>query len=44
MGMYAALFTLHILLLRFFIQKFASREMHLYNNDPASPNNLRSYF
>lgn len=44
MGMYAALFTLHILLLRFFIQKFASREMHLYSYDPTGLNNLKSYF
>lgn len=30
LGMYAAIFTLHILLLRFFIEKFVQRSMNLY--------------
>ena len=34
LGMYAALLTLHILLLRFFIEKFAMRSMNLYGYDP----------
>ncbi len=34
MGMYAAIFTLHILLLRFFIEKFVQRSMNLYGFDP----------
>jgi len=45
--MYAAVFTLHVLLLRFFIQKFASRSMHCYGSDPWTDpllNNLKAYF
>jgi magnesium-transporting ATPase (P-type) len=33
LGMYAAVLTLHILLLRFFIEKFAQRSMNLYGYD-----------
>jgi hypothetical protein len=33
MGMYAAVLTLHILLLRFFIEKFIQRSMNLYGYD-----------
>ena len=45
MGMYAALLTLHILLLRFFIEKFARREMNLYEWDTtANTVNLKQYF
>jgi magnesium-transporting ATPase (P-type) len=47
LGMYAALLTLHILLLRFFIEKFAQRSMNLYGDDPkwtADKHNLKAYF
>lgn len=51
MGMYAAIFTLHILLLRFFITKFVTREMNLYSytaSDATNPDdktvNLQLYF
>lgn len=47
LGMYAAVFTLHILLLRFFIEKFAQRSMNLYGYDPNWPaenHNLKEYF
>jgi len=47
LGMYAAVFTLHVLLLRFFIQKFASRSMHCYGSDPWNDptlNNMKAYF
>jgi hypothetical protein len=32
--MFAALLTLHVLLLRFFIEKFAYRGMNLFGEDP----------
>jgi magnesium-transporting ATPase (P-type) len=35
LGMYAAILTLHILLLRFFIERFAKRSMNLYGWDPV---------
>ena len=44
MGMYAALFTLHTLLLRFLIEKFARRAMNLYGYDPVwteADNNIK---
>lgn len=40
LGMYAAVFTLHILLLRFFIEKFAMRSMNLYGWDPVQDPNV----
>jgi magnesium-transporting ATPase (P-type) len=45
--MYAALFTLHILFLRFFIEKFMQRSMNLYGDDPkwdSENHNLKEYF
>lgn len=45
--MYAAIFTLHILLLRFFIEKFVQRSMNLYGYDPEwdmEQHNLKQYF
>jgi Ca2+ transporting ATPase len=45
--MYAAVLTLHILLLRFFIEKFVQRSMNLYGQDPkwtADKHNLKLYF
>jgi len=45
--MYAAVFTLHILLLRFFIEKFSGRTMNLFGQDPILPSdkhNLKVYF
>ncbi len=33
LGIFAALLTLHVLLLRFFIEKFVYRTMNLYEND-----------
>lgn len=47
LGMYAAIFTLHILLLRFFIEKFSQRSMNLYGYDPKwdeKKHNLKEYF
>jgi magnesium-transporting ATPase (P-type) len=47
LGMYAAILTLHILLLRFFIEKFVGRTMNLYGEDPILPyekHNLKVYF
>lgn len=47
LGMYAAILTLHILLLRFFIEKFAQRSMNLYGEDPewnSDKHNLKVYF
>jgi magnesium-transporting ATPase (P-type) len=47
LGMYAALLTLHVLLLRFFIEKFAYRQMNLYGSDPylkIEIHNLKKYF
>lgn len=51
MGMYAAVFTLHILLLRFFCEKFVNRSMNLYGYDQQfdlagtlDGNNLKAYF
>jgi magnesium-transporting ATPase (P-type) len=47
LGMYAAVFTLHVLLLRFFIQKFAARTLHCYGWSPGVDqelNNLKAYF
>jgi P-type Ca2+ transporter type 2B len=45
--MYAAIFTLHILLLRFFIEKFVQRSMNLYGEDSewnSDSHNLKQYF
>jgi magnesium-transporting ATPase (P-type) len=45
--MYAALLTLHVLLLRFFIEKFIDRQMNLYGTDPkldVEIHNLKTYF
>jgi P-type E1-E2 ATPase len=45
--MFAALLTLHVLLLRFFIEKFAYRGMNLFGEDPllkTDQHNLRKYF
>jgi Ca2+ transporting ATPase len=45
--MYAALLTLHVLLLRFFIEKFIDRQMNLYGTDPkldVKIHNLKTYF
>ena len=45
--MYAAILTLHVLLLRFFIEKFAYRTMNLYGTDPildSKVHNLKQYF
>jgi len=39
LGMYAAIMTLHILLLRFFITKFVSREMNLFSYTASDKNN-----
>ena len=36
MGMYCALFTVHILLLRFFIERFISRSFDLFGGEPDS--------
>jgi magnesium-transporting ATPase (P-type) len=47
LGMYAAIFTLHVLLLRFFIEKFQKRQMNMFGEDPRLPSeihNLRQYF
>ena len=47
LGMYAALLTLHILLLRFFIEKFVQRSMNLYGEDSewsSEKHNLKVYF
>lgn len=46
MGMYAAVLTLHVLLLRFFITKFAKREMNIYGDSAIDPGtvNLKHYF
>lgn len=47
LGMYAAILTLHILLLRFFIERFAQRSMNLYGYDPdwsSDKHNLKEYF
>jgi magnesium-transporting ATPase (P-type) len=47
LGMYAAIFTLHILLLRFFIEKFSQRSMNLFGQDPKwdqKDHNLKVYF
>ena len=33
LGMYCALITIHILFLRFFIEKFAKRSMDLYGHE-----------
>jgi hypothetical protein len=51
MGMYAAIFTLHILLLRFFCEKFVNRSMNLYGYDfqfdqagTLNNNNIKAYF
>jgi hypothetical protein len=32
--MFAALLTLHVLLLRFFIEKFANRSLNVFGEDP----------
>ena len=45
--MYAAVLTLHVLLLRFFIEKFAYRQMNLYGSDPVLDvkiHNIKTYF
>ncbi len=45
--MFAALLTLHVLLLRFFIEKFAYRQMNLFGFDPllaSDFHNLKKYF
>ena len=45
--MYAAVLTLHVLLLRFFIEKFAYRQMNLYGSDPVLDikiHNIKAYF
>jgi len=39
LGMYAAIMTLHILLLRFFITKFVTREMNLFSYTASDKNN-----
>jgi magnesium-transporting ATPase (P-type) len=47
LGMYAAILTLHILLLRFFIERFAKRSMNLYGWDPVwtpDKHSLKQYF
>lgn len=45
LGMYAALLTLHILLLRFFIEKFFRRTMNIYAFDEVAQTlNLKAYF
>jgi magnesium-transporting ATPase (P-type) len=47
LGMWAAILTLHILLLRFFIEKFVQRSMNLYGEDkewPSDKHNLKVYF
>ena len=33
LGMYCALITIHVLFLRFFIEKFAKRSMDLYGHE-----------
>lgn len=36
LGMYCALFTIHVLFLRFFIERFISREFDLFGGEPSS--------
>jgi len=49
--MYAAIFTLHVLLLRFFCERFVNRSMNLYGYDlqfdqagTLNNNNIKAYF
>lgn len=44
-GMYCALLTIHILFLRFFIEKLSDRSFDLFGgNDPTEPNgSIKAY-